>query len=336
MMPPEDPPIAARRAARRARPPAGRRPGAPAPLGPRGTLSLLLRFALAYVAIGLLLYASPPVLMRLIARGARDLLILSSQVPPIWDVAWVGDWQIQLATPLLGRGFGGAERWWPFTLLFPLGFAAAVPGVAWGERLHRALVICVGGLAVSCIVLACNGAHALGEALRSLGLLLYPEWRADLHFRIAFWTWSIAAIAYPLAASLYALAPAIPGLGSSQTPQSPRSRRKADRKRRATARRRLVGWVALAIALVGLDLYASRRLARLDLDGVVAALESFNPDLGAYFVVAGERELGAGRVELARRYFQIGLRYPQHGQRALRGLEQARSATSERRAEEPR
>jgi hypothetical protein len=274
--------------------------------------------------------------MRLIARGARDLLILSSAVPPIWDVAWVGDWQIQLSTPLLGRGFGGAEHWWPFTLLFPLGFAAAAPGVAWGERLRRGLVISVGGLAVSSFVMACNAAHALGEALRSLGLLLYPDWRADLHFRVAFWTWSIAAIGYPLAASLYALAPAIPGLGSSPEPPPARSRRKKTRKRPRATGRRLVPWLALAIALLALDLFASRRLARLELDDVVAALEPFNRDVGAYFVLAGERELDAGRVEVARRYFQIGLSYPQHGQRALQGLERARGATSERRAKGPR
>ena len=282
---------------------------------------LVLRFALGYAAFGVLVYLVRAPITGIVGRAALDMLALADPVPRITALEWTTGFAVGLESPLIGSSLKTAKGLWPFALLFPLGVLVAAPGIEPIERLRRGILIAVGGLVVSAFILAGNSAHALGDALGAQGLVLYPAGRARAHFLITFWAWSLYAITYPLAASLYALAPALPalraqfGLGPRGAPlrTSPPWRRAAP----------LVLVVLLAVAIDGI---ATRRVESGELDDLVSALEPINDDIGRYFVRAGQRELGRGNTNLARRYFTLALRYPEHATRARDGLRKVRTA----------
>jgi hypothetical protein len=301
-----------------ARRPAARRPQPqarpePPPLRP---LLLAARFAVAYLALLAALWAARPLLLPLVGRIARDLLVLASAVPPIWDIRWQQGWAFSVITPLSPDPHPGAAPWTGFALVFPLAFALSAPGLGGRARLARVLNITVGGLLLFGLLVACNAAHTLEQTLQHQGLLLFPYWRAWVHFQVSFWSWSLAAIIYPVGASLYALGPLLPGIAPRTAPAP------AAPSAGTPTWRAALGWAALVAALALADRVAAARLRALDLGSVATAVEPWNRDPGRYYVELAERLLAAGDRAAARRFLEVAVRYPPHAARAARGLDQ--------------
>ena len=134
------------------------------------------RLALAYLAVGALILAFEPLLGSVIGRGARDLILLSSATPYLDDITWGGE-AFRITTHLLNGHLSiDAQPFW-FMVGFPLGFAAALPGLASRAGAARLGIALGVSLAASALMLALAADGTLLENFGRIKLRVNPPWR---------------------------------------------------------------------------------------------------------------------------------------------------------------
>ncbi len=283
--------------------------------GPRAAALLLGRFAAWYAVLGGALWGLSGWIYPAVGRLARDISILSAHVPRLSALVWAeSESSFHISSPLFDGHIGLTAPWFAVALAVPLAFALALPrGPA---RRGRVLAwVLLGGLAFGGVMLANNSIAALSEVLQRQGLAIFSPERVAAHQELRSWTWNLCTLFAPAAACLWIGAPLLPW----KTLGAPRARR-----------RRVPPGLGLAVASLAFlalfawaDRTAEDRLARLDREMLRTALDPWNPQLGGYFLKAGEREFSAGRLALARQNFLLALRYPEYAERASAGLERA-------------
>ncbi len=283
--------------------------------GTRAAALLLGRFAAWYAVLGAVLWGLGGWIYPALGRLARDISILSADVPRVSALVWSESESVfHISSPLFGGHIGLSAPWFAVALAVPLAFALALPRPP--VRRWRVLAwVLLGGLAFGGVMLANNSIAALSEVLQRQGLAIFSPERVAAHQELCSWTWNLCTLFAPAAACLWIGAPLLPWKTLGAPPV---------RKRRVPAG---VGLAAAALAFLALFAWADRtaeaRLARLDRETLRTALDPWNPQLGAYFLKAGEQELSAGRLGLARENFLLALRYPEYAERASAGLKRA-------------
>jgi hypothetical protein len=290
------------------------------PVGTAGDRSplpaLLLRLLVSAAGVALVLVLVEPLLYGALGRVARDLVAFSTAVPRIDDVRWAGD-QFAVSSPLYRGVMGVTAPWFAMAVGVPLALAASLPGAWSAAGARRCAAIALAALAIGGVALANNVLAGLVPTLARRGLVVLPPWRAALHIRAQDGLWEFAMVLLPAALCLAAALPLLPWQPREAVPRPAGP----NRARRAA--------LAMALALAGavlVDRAASARLAATDADALLADLEPYNPELGAFLLRVGEQELAAGQPDSALESFRLALRYPAYAREANAALQRLRSA----------
>lgn len=290
------------------------RAGAPGGLFAGGTPAaalLLVRFAAWYAALGAVLWGLGDWIYPVLGRLARDFSILSTEVPRVSGVVWSGG-DFHISSPLFGGYIGLTAPWFAVALAVPLAFALTLPRTQQRARWRVLAWVLLGGFAFGGAMLANNSTAALAEVLQRQGLAIFSPERMAAHRALRSSTWNLCTLFAPAAACLWIGAPLLPwrtlGAAPARSPRVGPSIRLA----------------AAALAFLALFAWSERtadaRLERLDREMLRTELDPWNPEIGGYFLRAGEQELAAGRLGLARENFLLALRYPEYAERASAGL----------------
>jgi hypothetical protein len=277
--------------------------------------ALVLRLLVCAAAVALVLAIVEPLLYAALGRIARDLVVFSTAVPRIEDVVWAGD-QFAVSSPLYRGVMGVTAPWFAMAVGVPLAFAASLPGAWSAAGARRCAAIALAALAIGGIALANNVLAGLVPTLARRGLAVLPPWRAAFHVRAQDGLWEFAMVLLPAALCLAAALPLLPWQPRDAAPPA----KLPGRARRAALA--LALWLALAAVV---DRAASARLARADADALLAELEPYNPELGAFLLRVGEEELAAGHRDAALASFRLALRHPAYAREANAALERLRS-----------
>ena len=163
--------------------------------------AFLVRLTLAYVAVAALLMLAEPLLGAVMARGARDLILLTSALPYLDSITWSGE-NFRVTTHLLGGHLSLDRRGYWFMVAFPVGFAIAVPGLLSLRGVVRLLAVTGISIAFAMSLLAIAADGLLSESLWDVRLRVNPPWR-DMLVRTAMRRfWDFAALMYQFAACL--------------------------------------------------------------------------------------------------------------------------------------
>jgi len=292
--------------------------GVQRPLG----FAFLARLAASYLVVGGLLYATQPLLGRSLARAARDLILISSWVPHLGDVCFDAG-VFQLETLLASGALTLDARPYWFVIAFPVGFAAALPGLRTSAYWRRLLGVLAISLAVDTLLVAVTVDANLVGHLRDTGVLVNPRWRDALVGSMMRRFWELAAIIYPFAACVW--------LAWGRVIRLPGMRPPAARKPPST-RTTAAAVVVIALALLGIDRLADWRHEHAP-EQLFPALQALNPDLGRYLLRRGRKLERARRYDAALRNYQLAARDPLYRPAALRGI--ARIRRSERSEPDP-
>jgi hypothetical protein len=277
--------------------------------------ALVLRLAVSAAGVALALVLVEPLLYGVLGRVARDLVAFSTPVPRIEDVRWAAD-QFAVSSPLYRGVMGVTAPWFAMAVGVPLALAASLPGAWSAAGARRCGAIALAALGIGGVALANNVLAGLVPTLARRGLAVLPPWRAALHIRAQDGLWEFAMVLLPAALCLAAALPLLPWQLRDAVPRPKRPSRT-----RGAA-------LALALGLAGavlVDRAASARLAATDADALLADLEPYNPELGAFLLRVGEEELAAGHPDAALESFRLALRYPAYAREATAALERLRS-----------
>jgi len=259
----------------------------------------LLRLTVAYVAAGALLMVTESALGSLIARGAQDLILLSSAAPYLDSLTWSGEW-FRATTHLLGGHLSIEPQGYWFLIAFPTGFAAALPGLVSTKGLLRLLAAIGVSVAVASLLLAITADGLIAQKLHSVHLRVNPSWR-DMLVRSAMGRfWDFSALMYPFAACL--------ALAWSSLAVAEGSGRPIHWSTAA-------GLLALALLVMAADRYAEAR--RVDSEAELRPLlADLNPYLGRHLLLRAETLEASGHLVEAREACRDALEYPRFRRKA--------------------
>lgn len=295
-------------------------------LTPGSWALLVVRVCALYaVLLAALVWWGLPVIYPAFARAARDVLVLSADVPRVTEIAFFArdSWEdsgFRIDTPLRATSRAVRDPALAFTVLFPVALLLAVPRRSIADRWRRLGVVAIGAILYGAFVLAYVADLELSRALRGEGLEILPAWRHALYQRMRPWGWGMSTIIFPVAASIYGLWPLLqrraPVAAGEDTPRPLRARRVA------------AGFAIALVTLAALDGIASWRVAHLDVSALARALEPLNGEraargkqvLGTHFARLGVDLFKAGDFERSRASLEVALGYPAHAQRARAGL----------------
>lgn len=265
--------------------------------------AFLLRLLLAYVAVSALLMVAAPVLGAVIARGARDLILLTSAVPYLDTLVWSGE-HFRATTHLMGGHLSIEPQGYWFLVAFPAGFAAALPGLLSARGLFRLLAATGISIAVASLLLAITADGLIVETLKSVHIRVNPPWR-DMLVRSAMGRfWDFAALMYPFAACLLL---AWTALGREPAP-GPGS---------------LLHWstgaavLALALLLAAADRQADARRVDDEL-ALRPMMAHLNPFFGRHLLLRARTFEAGGRLKEARDACREAAEYPSFRKEAQR------------------
>jgi hypothetical protein len=258
----------------------------------------LFAFCAASAIVGAALYATRDAVGELVARGARDLLLLSaphaylSAIERAEGLFWV-------RSPFLPAlyAFDIPGLW--YLLGIPVAFALSLPGAQ--GRVWRAGMALMASLIACWIAVAIAVEEVLGTTLEQLGLMVLPPWRAQGLRAVCRLICDALPAVYPLIACSWIASRNL----TSRDDLQPRER--ALRRRRV---RRIFALAALALAWVTLDLWAGRIIpASPPSLRDYRAFEAWSPDLGSYLLRRGEIEHEAERYAWAAHSFRLALEH---------------------------
>ncbi len=261
----------------------------------------LLRLSLAYVAAAALLMVGTPVLGALIARGARDLILLTSAVPYLDTLTWSGE-SFRATTHLLGGHLSIEPQGYWFVVAFPVGFAAALPGL-WSPRGLARLLAATGiSVAVAALLLAITIDGLIAETLHTVHVRVNPSWRDTLVRSAMGRFWDFAALMYPFAACL-----ALAWTGVDRNPRSG----PGSLLHWSTG----VGVLTLALLLVAADRHAEARRVDSEL-ALRPLLAELNPYFGRHLLLRAEKLEAGGHLQMAGEACRAARKYPRFRKKA--------------------
>ena len=260
-------------------------------LGP----AFLVRLTLAYIAIAALLMVGAPVLGAVIARIARDLILLTSAVPYLDTLTWSGK-VFRATTHLLGGHLSIDPQGFWFMVGFPAGFAVALPGLLSIRGLARLLTAIAVSVAVAGLLLAITMDGLMTEKLEFFYVRVNPTWRVMLVRSAMGRFWDFAALMYPFAACL--------ALAWSSFGRSPE-----------TGGPSLLHWTTGAglLALVLLAVGADRQAEELHVENELQLrplLADLNPFFGRYLMLRASKAESAGNLHMAAKDCRAATEYP--------------------------
>ncbi|MGI9591539.1 MAG: hypothetical protein ACR2P8_09230, partial [Myxococcota bacterium] len=225
----------------------------------------LVRLALAYIGVAALLMVSEPVLGAVIARAARNAILLGSVAPYLDTLTWSGE-KFRATTHLMGGHLSIDPQGYWFLIAFPAGFAAALPGLLSLRGLGRLLIAVAVSLVVASLLLAITFDGLMAEKFEEVHVRVNPHWR-DMLVRSAMRRfWDFAALIYPFAACL--------ALAWTEFGRGPED---ASALHWSTA----LGLLSIALILLAVDRLATARHVDSEL-ALRPHLIELNPYLGRY------------------------------------------------------
>ena len=258
----------------------------------------LFAFCAASAIVGAALYATRDAVGELVARGARDLLLLSAPHAYLSAIEWA-EGIFWVRSPFLPGSLAVNVPGLWFLLGIPVAFALSLPGAQ--GRVWRAGMALMASLIACWIAVAIAVEELLRTTLEQLGLMVLPPWRAQGLRAVCRSTSAALPIAYLLiACSLIAS-------------RNLTSRDHLRLQKRALPRRRVrrsFALATLALAWVTLDLWAGRTIpASPPTLRDYRAFEAWSPDLGSYLLRRGEIEHEAERYVWAAHSFRRALEH---------------------------
>jgi len=274
----------------------------PAAAQPGGATAHWKRWPFAFCAacafVGAALYATRDALGGLVARGARDLLLLSAPHAYLSAIEWA-EGLFRVRSPFLPGSITVDFPGLWFLLGIPVAFALSLPGIP--GRVWRAGMTLMASLIACWIAVAIAVEEALGTTLEQLGLMVLPPWRAQGLRAACRSICAVLPVAYPLIACFWIAS------------RNLRSRDHLRFRERALPRRlvrRSVALAALALAWVTLDLWAVRTIpASSPRLRDYRVFEAWSPDLGSHLLRRGEIEHEAKRYGWAAHSFRLALKH---------------------------
>jgi len=261
----------------------------------------LLRLTLAFLAAAALLMVGDAALGAVIARGARDLILLTSAAPYLDTLTWSGE-KFRATTHLLGGHLSIDPQGYWFLVAFPAGFAAALPGLLSLRGLARLLAAIGISVAVASLLLAITADGLITMKLHEVHVRVNPGWR-DMLVRSAMGRfWDFAALMYPFAACL--------GLAWTEFGRDA----SADRGRG-------LHWstgaalLALALLLIAADRYAEARRVDSEL-ALRPHLADLNPFFGRHLLLRARKLEATGHLNMAGEACRAAAKYPRFKQEA--------------------
>jgi len=246
--------------------------------------AFLLRLALAYAATAGLMMVAESWVGAAVARGARNLILLTSATPYLDTLTWSGD-RFRATTHLLGGHLSIEPAGYWFLIAFPAGFAAALPGLLSPRGVVRLLLAAGVSLGVASLLLAITADGLISERLEDFHVRVNPGWR-DMLVRSAMGRfWDFAALMYPFAACL-ALAWSEFGRGAEAAA--------GPGFHWSTA----AGLLAVALLLLAGDQLASSRRVDSEL-ALRAHLKELNPYFGRHLLLRARHLEASGHLHMA-------------------------------------
>ena len=255
-------------------------------------------FCAAIAIVGAALYVTRDELGGIVARGARDLLLLSAPHAYLSAIEWA-EGLFWVRSPFLkGSLTVDIPGLWLF-LGVPVAFTLSLPSAP--GRVWRAGMTLLASLIACWIVVAIAVEEALGTTLEQLGLMVLPPWRAQGLRAACRLICDVLPVAYPLIACSWIAS------------RNLRSRDHLQFRERALPRRlvrRIFALAALALAWVTLDLWAGRIIpASPPQLRNYRVFEAWTPDLGSHLLRRGEAEHEAERYAWAAHSFRLALKH---------------------------
>lgn len=265
--------------------------------------AFLVRLTLAYVGAAAVLMVAMPVLGAVLARGARDVILLTSATPYLDTLTW-SEGHFRATTHLMGGHLSiDAQGYW-FMIAFPAGFAAALPGLLSARGLLRLLTAIAVSVAVAVVLLAIIADGLIARDLHAVYVRVNPTWR-DMMVRSAMGRfWDFAALMYPFAACL-----ALAWTGFAREPAQV-----------GGARGHWTIWagvVATALLLFAADRFASERRVDSELE-LRPYLKELNPYFGRHLLLRAAKLEATGHLHMAAEACRAAKEYPRFHDEALR------------------
>jgi len=242
---------------------------------------------LAYALLGLAFYVLfDPFIIPLIARAARDVVLLTPGVPRISVIVADGSY-LHVESPLdnVFVAVTGAVRMFAFSLLLPVSLTFSLPFARSRDKVGALSFV----VAVSFITLVFHAAIACmyyfsRSVFERYGWWVYPPSRQALINGVDYWSWPLIMILLPGLLSIYAVIRSLVGEAGKRTWKA--GTRFVGSKRLPPARpsQRPILYLRASLPIVGvlillalLDLTASRRLASTDPVRLRYEIASLNP-----------------------------------------------------------
>ena len=260
----------------------------------------LAGFLAAACAIGGAAYLARDAVALCVARGARDLLLVTAPHPYIAAIEWIGGQFVFLSPFLAGAIQIEMVSIWLIVTL-PPAFALSFPQSR--NRLGSATAALACSFVACCVMLALVAELEIGMVLKEQGLNIVQPWRMEWVKNALRIVGDTLPVAYPVVACIW--------ITRRRSNRQPSEASNAQPNARSTLRQRLVlAGVILTFVAVGTraqQLAPKWGVAAKRADYV--ALESWNSNLDTHLVQRGELESAAGRYERAARFFRMALSY---------------------------
>ena len=275
--------------------PAARRPRARVPSrsgffsGPaaRSYRRFLPKALLAYALLGLVFYVFfDPLIMPLIARAARDVVLLTPGAPRISVITAEGSY-LHVESPFdnVFTKVTGSAPMFAFNLLVPISLTLALPFARSRDKVGALGLVAAVSFFALALYAALDCEYYFSERVsETYGWRVYPPSRQALIAGVQDWTWRLLMILLPALLSIYAVFRSLIGEATKRTSKGGARFLGSQRLSGARPSQRAVWYLRAALPIVGvlillalLDVTAGRRLASTDPVRLRYEIASLNP-----------------------------------------------------------
>jgi len=242
---------------------------------------------LAYALLGLAFYVLfNPLIMPLIARAARDVVLLTPGAPRISVITADGSY-FHIESPLdnvFVRVTGSAPMF-AFSLLLPVSLTLALPFARSRDKVGALGLVAAVSFFALALYAALDCEYYFSEKVfERYGWRVYPPSRQALIDGVQDWTWRLMMILLPVLLSIYAVFRSLIGEATKRTSKGRARFLGSQRLSGARPSQRVVWYLRASLPVLGalvllalLDITASRRLASTDPVRLRYEIASLNP-----------------------------------------------------------